>query len=174
MRSLRDVQPLADLVCAPDGLFSRDYDFLLDGERCGSLEWERGFMPRALAETEGSAWWIGRRGFGSSEHEMLVPGSPVAVATFHRRIFAPDEIGFADGRTFCWRRARAFSLTLRYAIDQDGEELLQFSWPWSLARRRARIEVWPAAVLRLKDDLPILILFGSYLFIRLATAQSWG
>ena len=174
MRSLRDVQPLADLVCTPDSLFSRDYDVLLDGERCGSLEWERGFMPRALAETEGSAWWIGRRGFGSSEHEMRVPGSLGAVATFRRRFFVPDEIVFADGRTFRWRRVRAL-LTLRYAIDRDGEELMQFSWLWSLLRRRARIEVWPAAARRLKDDDgAVLILFGSYLFIRLATAQSWG
>ena len=160
-------------MCEKDGWLAQDYDFLLDGERCGSLEWERGFFPRALAETGGGAWWIGRRGWGSTEHEVLLPGTEGAIATYCRRFIGADEINFPDGRTVHWRRVRAFSLTLRYGLYRDGEALLEFSWLWSLAKRRVRIDVWPAASRMLKrDDLPLLVLLGSYVFIRVATAQS--
>jgi hypothetical protein len=175
VRSLRDLQPLADLVCVRDGLFSQDYDFLLDGERCGSLEWERGLRPRALAETEGHAWWIERTSLWSRDYVMLAPGTKDEVATFRRRLFGSDEISLADGRTFRWRRVGAFSMTLRCAIERDGADLVEFSSRWSLFNPTMKIEVFPTAAHgKLGDELTVLILLGSYVFIRVASAQSWS
>jgi hypothetical protein len=171
------VEPLSELVCARDGWFSRDYDFLLNGEPCGSLEWERGFRPRALAETNGCAWWIEPRGMGSGGgHVMLVPGSTSIVAMVTRRLFRRTLISLADGRLYQWRRAAAFSLSLSYGIRLDGVELIAFSSRWGMAGRpKVRIQVWPAGARSTNgEDLPILIFLGSYLLLRAVAAQGWS
>lgn len=159
-----------------DGWFSRDYDFLLAGEPCGTLEWERGFRPRALAETDDRAWWLETRGqrLGGG-HAMLVPGSPTNVATVTRRMFRRTEITLADGRTYQWRRAASLSLSLSYGIRIGDVELLEFRWGLALLGRKLRIQVWPPAPRVMRgDDLPILIIVGSYLFLRALTGQSWS
>ncbi|MFI5207385.1 MAG: hypothetical protein ACHQX4_05120 [Gemmatimonadales bacterium] len=166
---------MADLVCARDGWFlSRDYDFLLFSKRCGTLEWERGFRPRALAETGETAWWIERRGLGAG-HAMLVPGAATNVATVRRRLFRSTAIVLADGRTYEWGRARAFSLRLSYGIRHGGEELLGFREEGSFWQNRVRIHVGPASLRGLTPhDRAILIVLGTYLYLSARRQQAWA
>jgi len=130
MRSLTDAGPANELVCVKDGFFSRDYDLLLDGERCGTLDWERGFQPQCVAETGGLAWWIRRRLF-SSQRMIGESGSETPVATFHRRFIGPAEIAFSDGRMFRWRRPRRFTIGHTYVMEASGgTRLVEFTSTW--------------------------------------------
>jgi hypothetical protein len=52
---------------------------------------------------------------------------------------------------------------------------VEFRSTWSPFKPTLKIEVFPAAARgKLGDELAVLILLGSYVFIRVVTAQAWG
>ncbi|MFI5279368.1 MAG: hypothetical protein ACHQU1_02645 [Gemmatimonadales bacterium] len=176
MRSLSEAGPTSELVCVKDGWFSRDYDFLLDGQRCGTIEWERGFQPQCVAETDGRAWWLRRPGMLSAQRLIGESGSETPIATFRRRFIGPAEITFADGRVFRWRRPRRFTIGFQFVIEApSGDRLLEFGTRWGLWRPTVRIEVLSDATRpTYRQDIPILIMFGTYLLINAINQSSYG
>jgi hypothetical protein len=176
VRSLSETGPTSELLCVKDGVFSRDYDFLLDGERCGTLDWERGYQPQCVAETDGRAWWIRRNGWFSTQRLMGESGSETPIATFRRRFIGPAEIEMADGRVFLWRRRGMFTIGHNYVIaDPAGARLIKFGSRWGLLKPTIAIDVLrDAARLSVKQDVPLLIMFGAYLIINLINQASYG
>ena len=176
MRSLSEAGPTSELICVQDGFFSRDYDILLDGERCGTLDWERGFQPQCVAEIDGRAWWIRRPGIFSAQRVIGASGSETPTATFFRRFIGPAEIVFADGRMLRWRRPRRFTIGYHYVIEEPGgAQILEFASKWSPLKYAVRIDVLRDATRPgAKKDMPLLILLGAYLILNLINRASYG
>jgi hypothetical protein len=142
-------------------LLRPEYELLSQGQLVGTLRFHGFCRSLATAESGEGKWTFHREGFFRTRATIRSAASADVVATFRSSFWGPGgELTFATGRRV-WASMNFWSTRLQFHSESN-MPLVQLR-SGGLSHRSAQVDLASAA--RDLPDLPLLVLFGWYLFI---------
>jgi len=164
MRAIREAAP-SNLFWQQPRAFKAEYELRAGDELLATLRKSSAFGTPMDAEIGASRFTLKTEGFLRSRITIREAGATGEPAVFGRTGFlGAGELALPDGRSYRWKMASFWGGRWAFLDDSD-RPLVSFTSRNRFLRAGCEVEIGPGALAR--PELPVLVLLGWYLLLRM-------